>query len=141
MPYKRKKQHTSNTLKRGWRTKRKTRDLDEISEDLKEENTKKLLHQEVDFDRPGAAQHYCVHCARYFINETALHTHFTTKPHKRRLKALEIEPYSIEESERAANKGNYIEPKKRKIDTVTRESFNKMNVDSEPAAKIMKEDK
>lgn len=54
------------------------------------------------------------------------------------MKALELEPYSIEESERAAGKGSYIEPKKRKIETVTRETFNKIDVDAEPTAKIMK---
>lgn len=75
---------------------------------------------------------------RYFINETALHSHFTTKVHKRRLKALELEPYSIEESERAASKGNYIAPQKRKIETVTRETFNEK--DAAPKAKVMKID-
>lgn len=33
------------------------------------------------------------------------------------MKALELEPYSIEESERAAGHGNYKEPLKRKIET------------------------
>ncbi|XP_046816077.1 zinc finger protein 593 homolog isoform X2 [Vespa crabro] len=120
MTYKRKKYHRGDThLKKGWKTKRRTKDLDEIDEDLKEQNVKQLLHQEVDLDKPGAAQHYCVHCARYFINQTALHSHFTTKVHKRRLKALELEPYSIEESERAAGKGSYIAPQKREIETLT----------------------
>jgi bud site selection protein 20 len=32
---------------------------------------------------------------------------------------LELEPYSIEESERAAGKGSYQAPKKRKIETQT----------------------
>ncbi|EFN60925.1 Zinc finger protein 593-like protein [Camponotus floridanus] len=138
MPYKRKKYHRGDThLKKGWRTKRRTKDLDEIDEDLKG-NAEKLLNQKVDFDKPGAAQHYCMHCARYFINEIALHSHFTTKVHKRRLKALELEPYSIEESERAASKGNYIAPQKRKIETVTRETFNEK--DAAPKAKMMKID-
>ncbi|EZA60376.1 hypothetical protein DMN91_010803 [Ooceraea biroi] len=140
MPYKRKKYHRGDThLKKGWRTKRRTKDLDEIDEDLKEENVEKLLNQEVDFDKPGAAQHYCVHCARHFINETALRTHFTTKVHKRRLKALELRPYSIEESEQAAGKGSYVAPQKRKIETVTRENFEKEHAD-EPNAKMMKID-
>jgi bud site selection protein 20 len=37
--------------------------------------------------------------------------------HKRRLKALELEPYSIEDSERAAGLGNFQLPKRRKIVT------------------------
>ncbi|XP_076179557.1 zinc finger protein 593 homolog isoform X2 [Ptiloglossa arizonensis] len=131
MVYKRKKYHRGDThLKKGWRTKRRTKDLDEIDEDLKEENVKSLLNQEVDLDKPGAGQYYCVHCARYFINDTALQDHLSTKVHKRRLKALEQEPYTIEESERAASKGNYIAPQKRKIETITRNSF-KMDIESE----------
>jgi len=56
---------------------------------------------------------------RYFITDQALKEHFRTKVHKRRLKALELEPYTIEESERAAGKGSYQAPKKRKIETQT----------------------
>jgi bud site selection protein 20 len=37
--------------------------------------------------------------------------------HKRRLKALELEPYSVEDSERAAGFGSFQLPKKRKIVT------------------------
>ncbi|XP_014476191.1 PREDICTED: zinc finger protein 593 homolog [Dinoponera quadriceps] len=139
MVYKRKKQHRGDThLKKGWRTKRRKKDLDEIDEDLKEQNVEQLLNQEVDFDKPGSAQHYCIHCARYFVNETALQTHFNTKVHKRRLKALELEPYSIEESERAAGKGNYVAPQKRKIETVTKDSLNKIDADVEPDIKAIK---
>ncbi|XP_076298093.1 zinc finger protein 593 homolog [Lasioglossum baleicum] len=140
MTYKRKKYHRGDThLKKGWRTKRRTKDLDEIDEDLKDENVKSLINQEVDLDKPGAGQFYCVHCARHFINNTALTDHFTTKVHKRRLKALELEPYSIEDSERAAGKGNYVAPQKRKIDTITRDSF-KMDTESDivPQTKVAK---
>ncbi|XP_076663940.1 zinc finger protein 593 homolog [Andrena cerasifolii] len=140
MTYKRKKYHRGDThLKKGWRTKRRTKDLDEINEDLKSENVKELLNQEVDFDKPGTGQYYCVHCARHFINDTALQDHFTTKVHKRRLKALELEPYTVEESERASGKGNYVVPQKRKIETLTRDDF-KMNIEPEFAsqAKVAK---
>ncbi|XP_015594956.1 zinc finger protein 593 homolog [Cephus cinctus] len=143
MTYKRRKYHKGDThLKKGWRTKRRTKDLDEIDDDIKEENAKKLLNQQVDFDKPGAAQHYCVHCARYFINDRALQDHFATKVHKRRLKALELEPYSIEESERAAGRGNYIAPQKRKIETLTKEDLDDLDADTDAVspAKIMKTD-
>lgn len=120
MTYKRKKYHYGDThLRKRWRTKRRKKDLDEIDEDLKEENAEKLLNQEIDLDKPGNAQFYCLHCARYFITDQALKEHFRTKVHKRRLKALELEPYTIEESERAAGKGSYQFPKKRKIETQT----------------------
>lgn len=35
----------------------------QIDEDLKEENAKRLLNQEIDLDKPGNAQFYCLHCA------------------------------------------------------------------------------
>lgn len=44
--------------------------------------------------------------------------HFRTKVHKRRLKALELTPYSIAESERAAGHGNWVDAEKRKIQTI-----------------------
>ncbi|RZF40614.1 hypothetical protein LSTR_LSTR007497 [Laodelphax striatellus] len=116
-PYKRKKYHFGDThLKKRWRTKRRTKDLDEIDHDINHK-AEPLLNQEIDVDRPGNAQFYCLHCARYFISEEAMKDHFRTKVHKRRLKALELEPYSIEESERAAGMGSYIAPKKRKMQT------------------------
>ncbi|XP_034827644.1 zinc finger protein 593 homolog [Maniola hyperantus] len=118
MPYKRKKYHEGDThLKKRWRVRNRKKDLDEIDVDLKEENAEKLLNQDVNLDVAGAAQHYCLHCARYFIDDRALTEHFRTKVHKRRLKALELEPYSIEESERAAGLGNFKLPTKRKIVT------------------------
>lgn len=46
-----------------------------------------------------------------------MQSHFKTKKHKRRLKDLELEPYSQAEAERAAGKGSYLEAKRRKIET------------------------
>ncbi|KAI4470880.1 zinc finger protein [Holotrichia oblita] len=118
MVYKRKKYHYGDThLKKKWRTKRRTKDLDQIDEDIKPENIESLVNQQEDFDKPGNAQFYCVHCARYFIDNQALQEHFRTKVHKRRLKALEVEPYTIEDSEKAAGFGSFIQPSKRKIET------------------------
>ncbi|KAK6626140.1 hypothetical protein RUM43_006445 [Polyplax serrata] len=118
MTYKRKKYHQGNTReKKRWRTRNRAKDLDEINEDIKPENAQKLLKQEFDESKPGGGQFYCIHCARYFIDQVALKEHFRTKGHKRRLKDLVDEPYTIEESERAAGKGNYYEAKKRKIET------------------------
>ncbi|XP_015112520.1 zinc finger protein 593 [Diachasma alloeum] len=136
MVYKRKKNVQSNGMKKGAKTKRKTKDLDEIDEDLKDDNARKLLNQEIDFDKPGSAQYYCIHCARYFINERALEDHFTTKVHKRRMKALEDEPYTIEESERAAGHGAWVPSKKRKIETLPPDTFPRMAV--EPPSKAQK---
>uniref|UniRef100_A0A1A9UW44 Zinc finger protein 593 homolog n=1 Tax=Glossina austeni TaxID=7395 RepID=A0A1A9UW44_GLOAU len=117
MAQKRKKMHSGDThLRRRWRTRNRRRDLDEIDNDLRTKS-RELINQPVDLDKPGFAQFYCVHCAKYFINDTALQSHFRTKVHKRRLKALETEPYSLEESERAAGHGSYIKPKTRQMET------------------------
>ncbi|XP_022706094.1 zinc finger protein 593-like isoform X2 [Varroa jacobsoni] len=97
------------------KTKHRVRDLDEITEDLKPQNVRSMIRQRIDYDLPGAGQNYCVHCAKHFISDKALKEHLGSRPHKRRLKELEIEPYSIEESERAAGMGNYINPKRRKV--------------------------
>lgn len=53
----------------------------------------------------GLAQHACVACARYFADAASLETHVRGKPHKRQLKKLEEEPYTIEESRRAVGLG------------------------------------
>ena len=52
---------------------------------------------------------------RYFITAQALLDHLKSKVHKRRLKQLEEEPYSVEESLRAAGIGSFVEPKKRLV--------------------------
>lgn len=76
-PYKRKKYHYGDThLKKNWRTKRMTRHLDQIDSDLAPENAKKLLSQPVDLDKSGNAQFYCVHCAKYMIDQRAFQVCF-----------------------------------------------------------------
>ena len=63
-PQARKKQHKGDRpLKEKYRTKRKTKDLDEIFEDLQPGNAEKLLKQEVDYDKVGNGQFYCLYCA------------------------------------------------------------------------------
>lgn len=97
----------------------------QIDDDLKNKS-EELLNQSVDLDKPGLAQFYCLHCAKYFIDDHAMQQHFRTKVHKRRLKALELEPYSIEESERAAGHGNFKAADKRIMKTQpTKEEFAK----------------
>merc|ERR1712045_1086261 len=105
-------------LAKKWRTKRRTKDLDQIDGDLQAGKVEALMKQNVDFDKPGLAQFYCVHCAKHFINGDAFKSHVKGKPHKRRLHALKTEPYTIEESERAAGMGSYRAPQKRKMETM-----------------------
>ncbi|KAJ1562881.1 ccr4 associated factor, partial [Cladochytrium tenue] len=117
-------------VKRASRTRARTKDLDQIHEDLKA--PEKLLHQPEDPDLPGLGQHYCVEvggdgeggpggpcdlchsiccsflatpsnvqCARYFTSAAALEAHVQTKLHKKRLKQLKEEPYTQKEAEAA----------------------------------------
>jgi len=118
-PYRRKKYHYGDThLKKRWRLKRRTNDLDQIDSDLTEGKVEKLLTQAVDYDKTGLGQFYCVHCAKDFVDTNAFKAHIKSKPHKRRLHALKTEPYSIEEAERAAGMGSYVAPAKRKMETL-----------------------
>lgn len=81
-------------------------------------NADELLHQEIDLDVTGFAQFYCLHCAKHYINQRALDDHFKTKVHKRRMKALELEPYTDKEADLAAGRGSYKSlPAKRKMET------------------------
>lgn len=117
MVQKRKKMHYGDThLQRRWRVRNRRRDLDQIDDDLQTRSAQ-LINQNVDLEKPGFAQFYCVHCAKYFIDDRSMQAHFRTKVHKRRLKALETEPYSIEESERAAGRGSFQKAKKRLMET------------------------
>uniref|UniRef100_A0A8D0B0M6 Zinc finger protein 593 n=1 Tax=Salvator merianae TaxID=96440 RepID=A0A8D0B0M6_SALMN len=109
--------HKSHSLARQWKAKRRRRDLDQIHHDMRPENSEKLLHQEPDPDMPGSAQHYCLHCARYFVDLKSMKDHFRSKVHKKRLKQLSEEPYTQEEAERAAGMGSYVLPKKIEVHT------------------------
>merc|ERR1711988_977320 len=100
------------------RLKRRTKDLDEIDADLGVDKVDKLLTQNIDYDKTGLGQFYCVHCAKDFIDTNAFQAHIKSKPHKRRLHALKTDPYTIEEAERAAGMGSYVAPGKRKMETL-----------------------
>ncbi|GFU12627.1 zinc finger protein 593 homolog [Nephila pilipes] len=115
--YAKKGNHGKKGKRKELKMNRRSKDLDEIDQDLESQNAEKLLNQSLDIEVAGGAQHYCLHCARYFIDDHALQAHFRTKVHKRRLKALETEPYTVQEAEAAAGIGTYIAPKKRKMST------------------------
>ncbi|EAT80645.1 hypothetical protein HBI56_203900 [Parastagonospora nodorum] len=82
------------------KTRRHTRDLDQIHADLRDE---KHLAEFKDAkpveDLPGLGQHYCKECAKFFESETNFVAHQKGKVHKRRVKQLREEPYSIKEAE------------------------------------------
>lgn len=71
-PVARKKQHKGDKpLKEKYRTRHRTKDHDQIHFDLEPKQAAALLQQTVDYDVTGNAQHYCLHCAQYFITEQA----------------------------------------------------------------------
>ncbi|KAK6977714.1 hypothetical protein R3P38DRAFT_3122971 [Favolaschia claudopus] len=91
---------------RASRTRARARDLDQIKIiDLDPKRRAELEAQPLDFERPGLGQHYCVECAKYYETDAALNSHWRSKVHKRRCKQLKDEPYTIDESERAAGLG------------------------------------
>ena len=60
----RKRMHKNDKdLKKKYRTRRRTKDLDQIHEDMKPQKAAKLLSQEPDTDLPGSGQFYCLQCA------------------------------------------------------------------------------
>ncbi|ANB11401.1 Bud20p [Sugiyamaella lignohabitans] len=87
-----------------YKTKRYTRDLDQILHDdlSSEKSIKSLEVQEYDETKPGLGQFYCIPCAKYFETEHAKTTHTRGKVHKRRLKDIRAGPYTKEEADAAA---------------------------------------
>ena len=92
--------------------------MDQIDADLTVGKVEKFLNQPVDYDKTGLGQFYCVHCSKDFIDTNAFKAHIRSKPHKRRLHALKTQPYTVLEAERAAGLGSYIQPTKRKMETL-----------------------
>jgi len=84
------------------KTRRRLRDLDQISEDLR---SPKHLAQHKSTkaaeDLPGLGQFYCIECAKWFESEHSMVTHRKGSTHKRRVKALKDEPYTQKEAEAA----------------------------------------
>mmetsp|Transcript_35121 Transcript_35121/g.76891 ORF Transcript_35121/g.76891 Transcript_35121/m.76891 type:complete len:108 (-) Transcript_35121:130-453(-) len=84
------KDYRKNTKK--YATKNRTRDIDQIHEDLKKpESFTKLPINE---DLPGDGQFYCISCARYFESDKVMDQHKKTKSHKKRLKLALEDPHT-----------------------------------------------
>ncbi|KAJ1662634.1 hypothetical protein IW140_001064 [Coemansia sp. RSA 1813] len=99
----RKRMHCNNKeLHHKYKTKRRTKDLDQIQEDLKPENKARLLSQELDEELPGLGQFYCVECSKYFVDERTQREHRRSREHKRRLRDLKDPAYTQKEAEAAA---------------------------------------
>lgn len=86
-----------------YKTKRRTKDLDVIFQELSsKEKIQQLLNQPLDETKPGLGQHYCIHCAKYMESAMALKTHLKSKVHKRRVKELKSMPYTQEVADAAS---------------------------------------
>jgi bud site selection protein 20 len=95
--------HGIRDVKRASRTRARTRDLDNVFEDMAPEKYHQLVTQEFNPDIAGNAQFYCVECSRYFVNRESLAEHCRTKAHKKRVKTLQKDtPYTQKEAELAA---------------------------------------
>lgn len=98
--------HCKNkNYKRAHATKSRRRDVDQIQDDLKKEaSAGHTLSFPIDEDLPGLGQYYCTPCARHFIDEFTKNAHVKSKLHKRRIKDVSQEQYTLEEAERGAGK-------------------------------------
>merc|ERR1712002_1188235 len=107
-PQRKKRTHKNiKDFKKKHRTRKRTKDIDEIHDDMKPNRIDSYLHQIIDPDLPGEGQFYCIHCARYFIDQKCFTEHKKTKAHKKRLRLLKEVPYSQAEAEVAAGMGSY----------------------------------
>ncbi|KAF3908459.1 hypothetical protein ABW21_db0203117 [Orbilia brochopaga] len=100
------------------KTRNRTRDLDQISTDLKHPAR---LQQHLSTlpldDLPALGQHYCTPCAKFLESLHALAHHQRSKAHKKRVKLLKEPAYSHAEADAAVGRGidNGRFAKKRKI--------------------------
>ncbi|MCJ1415213.1 Bud site selection protein 20 [Xylographa parallela] len=84
------------------KTKRRTRDLDQIHADIR--SAKHLAQHKTakpSEDLPGLGQWYCVECAKWFEGEHNLLQHRRGKNHKRRVRMLREEPHTQKAAEAA----------------------------------------
>ena len=81
---------------------RRTRDIDQIQEDIQIVLSGKDLPGIVDEDKPGGGLHYCVPCAQHFINASTLLLHMRSKTHKKRVKLVREPPYTHKDADAAA---------------------------------------
>lgn len=93
-------------FKKSNRTRRRSKDLDQIHEDLRAQTAGIPLP--FDADLPGGGQFPCVPCALWMKDDAALQQHARTKNHKKRLRLLKEVPYTVQESEAAAGMGNAL---------------------------------
>mmetsp|Transcript_8953 Transcript_8953/g.20444 ORF Transcript_8953/g.20444 Transcript_8953/m.20444 type:complete len:120 (+) Transcript_8953:63-422(+) len=82
--------------------KKRSKDIDQVHDDLKipEKFQPGVLEQ--DEDLPGMGQFYCIACSRYFQTAQVKAQHERSKLHKRRLQKAMDEPHTQRDAELAA---------------------------------------
>ncbi|PYH84223.1 putative C2H2 finger domain protein [Aspergillus aculeatinus CBS 121060] len=88
------------------KTKRRTRDYDQVRADI--QSSKHLTQYKATKDPedlPGLGQHYCVECSKWFESEFNLVGHKKGKNHKRRLRIIREEAHSQKAAEAAVGLG------------------------------------
>jgi len=84
------------------KTKRRTRDLDQIKADLANQKHLSQYHStKSPEDLPGLGEWYCIECAKWFEGEHNLVVHRKGKIHKRRVRMLKDEAHSQKAAEAA----------------------------------------
>lgn len=97
--YRRSRTHKGRkAFSKSCRTRRRTKDLDQVQQDLQKGDT--LVH-EYDEDLPGGGQFPCIPCAKHFQSATDLAEHCRGKTHKKRLRLLKEPAYTHAEAEAA----------------------------------------
>ncbi|KAJ3073546.1 Bud site selection protein 20 [Podochytrium sp. JEL0797] len=90
--------HNIRDVKRASRTRARTKDLDQIQEEMAKGTP---VSHEIDPELPGLGQFFCPHCAKYFVSQAAQDVHSQSKPHKKRVKVLLTPAYTQREAEAA----------------------------------------
>ncbi|RVX75289.1 hypothetical protein B0A52_00642 [Exophiala mesophila] len=77
------------------KTKRRTRDLDQVRADLRSpKHLARHKDAKASEDLPGLGAFYCTECAKYFSDSHNLNEHRRGKNHKRRVRMLKDEAHS-----------------------------------------------
>eukprot|EP01132_Coremiostelium_polycephalum_P006193 gene6193-7713_t len=101
--------HTKNKqYKKARSTKNRSKDIDQVYEDVQPGNIEKRSKFELDPDLPGMGQFYCVYCSKHFVTKESLETHVKSKPHKRRMKDLKTKPYTVKDSQIPVDNGKKL---------------------------------
>jgi bud site selection protein 20 len=88
-PQRRKGSNAKNKqYKKAVRTRRRTKDLDQIHEEVLLARAGQLPRIEPDPDLPGMGQFRCIPCAKFFVSDKVLQEHTRSKVHKKQFVAF-----------------------------------------------------